>query len=476
TTNTRSTPQTTTTKTPAAGSPPSRTLAALKRDLHIDGWQCGAQTLRDTECKRFVIDGNKDFIDTQLASMTGLTRASPDFEPAVLKLVMLVHCHQHDAGRPKERRLEAWRLAFLPGSADGTVPKVSVERLIRKALEPLSAECIAHGNGCACEGRIGGWKVQNCEKTLQKLIKQEIYSDNAKLEFLLKVLEWNRTCNTHQSSRQFMWVAAWKKSIMAVLPLPMPLGGQTLASNAPNDPQYSPRRAVLIVQALPSPRAPPGPTISPNADPALYWPKAYDSSCFNILQHANHDASPTRSHKLIRAEISRLLDARDLRDGYVYSYEVEGNEGYVKIGYTTRPVTERHDEWSFDCNRQTKPLYPSSAQAAATISSAKDAAAAPAVLVPYARRIEALCHAELDHRRIRMYCGACLKQHIEWFEVSAIEVTAVIQKWSRWMATQPYELLQLRNKSKWTLKASEVQRTLRFEQFMREIAVVPAPP
>lgn len=438
-----------------------------------------------------MIDGNKDFIDTQLASMTGLTRASPDFEPAVLKLVMLVHCHQHDAGRPKERRLEVWRLEFPPGSADGTMPKVSVERLIRKALEPLSAECIAHGNGCACEVRIGGWKVQNCEKTLQKLIKQEIYSDNAKLEFLLQVLEWNRTCNTHQSSRQFMWVAAWKKSIMAVLPLPMPLGGQTLASNAPNDPQYSPRvqtdpliamtplmtrRAVLIVQALPSLRAPPGPTISPDADPALYWPKAYDSSCFNILQHANHDASPTRSDKLIRAAISRLLDARDLRDGYVYSYEVEGNEGYVKIGYTTRPVTERHDEWSFDCNRQTKPLYPSPAQAAATIPSAKDAAAAPAVLVPHARRVEALCHAELDHRRIRMYCGACLKQHIEWFDVSAIEVTAVIQKWSRWMATQPYELLQLRNKSKWTLKASEVQRTLRFEQFMREIAVVPAPP
>jgi hypothetical protein len=423
--------------------------------------------------------------------MTSLTHASPDFETVLLKLLLLVHCHQHNAGRPKERRLEAWRLAFPPGKADSSVPEVSVERLIRKALEPLSAECIAHSDGLACKERIGGWKVQNCEETLQELIKQEIYSDNARLEFLLKVLEWNRTCNTHQSSKQFTWVAAWKKSIIAVLPLPMPLGDRASASNAPNEPQTSSKiqagsliattplmpakRDALIVQVLSRPRTPPCPNIIPDTDPALYWPKAYDSSPFDILARDNHDASPTRSHKLIRAKISRLLDACDLRDGYVYSYEVEGNEGYVKIGYTTRPLTKRHDEWSFNCNRQTKPLYPSPAQAAATTSNAKEVAATPAVLVPHARRVEALCHAELDHRRIRIYCGACLKQHVEWFEVSATEVTALIQKWSRWMCTQPYELLLLRDKVKWTLKAGEVQRTSRFEQFMREIAVVPAP-
>lgn len=490
-TNTRSTPRTTNTKPLAAGSPPSRTLATLKRDLRIDGWRCGAQTLRNTECQRSILDENKNLIDAQVAFMTGLTRASPDFESALLKLVMLVHCYQHDAGQQKERRFEAWRLAFPPGSADGSEPEVPVEQLIRKALEPLSTKCIAHGNRWACEGRIGGQKVQNCERTLQELIKQELYSDNAKLEFLLKVLEWNRTCSTHQSSKQFTWVAAWKKSVMAVLPLPMPLGDRAIASNAPNKPQAHPRaqasplivstpsmtekKAVVIVQVLPSPRALSGPTISPDADPALYWPKAYDSSPFNILAHANHHASFTHSHKLIRAEISRLLDARDLRDGYVYAYEVEGNEGYVKIGYTTRSVTDRHDEWSFECNRQTKPLYPSPPSAAATISNgATEAAAAPAVLVPHARRVEALCHAELNHRRIRMYCGACLKQHVEWFEVSAIEVTTVIQKWSRWVATRPYGLLRLRDKSKWTLKAGEVQRTSKFEQFMQEIAVLPA--
>lgn len=295
-----------------------------------------------------------------------------------------------------------------------------------------------------CKEKIDGQKAQNCERTVQELTKQELYSDNDKLGFLLKVLEWNRTCTTHHSSTQFTCVAAWRESIMEVLPLTVPLGDRAFASNT-------------------------DPLISPDTDPVLYWPKAYDSSPFNILAHANHHVNP----KLIRDKISKPLIALDLHDGYIYSYQVEGNEGYVKIGYTTRSVKERHDQWSFDCNRQTQPLYPSYAQATATISSTKEAAAAEAVLVPHARRVEALCHAELCHRCIRIYCSACLKPHVEWFQVSATEATAVIQKWSRWMATQPYELLQLRDISKWSLKAGEVQRTLRFEQFMREIAVVP---
>jgi hypothetical protein len=91
------------------------------------------------------------------------------------------------------------------------VPEVSVEQLIGKALKPLSAECITQG----CRERIGGQKVQNCERTVQELIKQEVYSDNAKLGLLLKVLEWNRTCITHHSSTQFTCVAAWKESVMA---------------------------------------------------------------------------------------------------------------------------------------------------------------------------------------------------------------------------------------------------------------------
>jgi hypothetical protein len=155
--------------------------------------------------------------------------------------------------------------------------------------------------------------VQNCERTLQEPSMQKTYSDGAKPELFLTVLEWNRTCNIHQSSRQFTWVAEWKESIMAVLPLPTPLSDRTPTSNAPNSPLVATtllmtvKRDALNVQILPSPRTPPGPTFGPGADPTLYWPKAYDSSPFNILPHADQYASPTNSHELIRAEIRKPL-------------------------------------------------------------------------------------------------------------------------------------------------------------------------
>ena len=489
---TRSSPRTTTstTKPPAAESTPPRTITVLKRDLCIIDWRCGAQTLTNTSCQRNILKGNKQLIDSQLTSMTGLTRISPDFEPALLKLVMLVHCRQHHAGRPKESRLEAWKLAFPPGSADGSEPDAPLEQRIRKFLGPLSVDCITRSNGCTCKTRVGGQKVQNCERTLQELAKQDIYSDEAKLELLLKVLEWNRTCSNHQSLRQFTWVEAWKKSVIAVLPLPKLVVDRAIANNAPNEPHTPPtarasppniatspmmeNKTLIIVQTSS------GFTTNLDTNLASYWPKAYDTSPFDIHVYPK-DLSPTLMHKLIRSVISRPLNAQDIHDGYVYAYEVEGNSGYVKIGYTTRLVTDRHDEWSFECNRQTKSLYPPpapvaniSSGAAATTQAARPVAAAMAVLVPHARRIEALCHAELDHRRIKICCGACLKQHIEWFDVSAAEVTAVIQKCSRWMATRPYEPLQLRDGPKWVLNAGEAQRKLRIEQFMRELAVVPA--
>jgi hypothetical protein len=142
--------------------------------------------------------------------------------------------------------------------------------------------------------------------------------------------------------------------------------------------------------------------------------------------------------------VTKPLDGRDQEDGYVYLYVVEGNKGFVKVGYTGRSTEIRHKELGFDCNRDPKVLYPIPSNSA--------------MVVPHARRIEALCHAELDHRRIRIYCRGCLKQHIEWFEISPAEAIAVIQKWSKWMTTRPYQSIQLRSVVKWTLKEEEMRR------------------
>ncbi|KAF2010178.1 DUF1766-domain-containing protein [Aaosphaeria arxii CBS 175.79] len=444
-------------------STPSRTLATLKKDLHIEGWQCGAQTKRQTRCRLFIKCCNRDLIDAQLNSMTSMTASSPHFESAAYNLVKLVHCHLHiKNNKSTEDRLDTWRLAFPPRSPDDSALGISVEELIREALGPFRTQCHAQEEK-ECK-RIGGQKVQNCERTLQELIKPEIYSDSAKLELLLKALEWNRTCIDHERSEKFRWVAAWKESIVAVLPLPIVEDGLAVVSDALEESSSSPKvfpgspitltpltneTTVTIAHALPT----------PDPDPALYWPKAYDTSPFNILQHINHRAN-------LEELIGNSLCGPDLKAGYVYAYEVPGNEGYVKIGFTNRSLTERHDEWSFDCNRLTKPIYPSTAQIAAAVSDDKMSA----LEVPHARRVEALCHAELSRRSIRIYCSACLKQHKEWFEVSAEEVTAVIQKWSRWMATRPYVL----SKNSGTLKVDERNRMHDFNRFLREVGEVPA--
>jgi hypothetical protein len=287
---------------------------------------------------------------------------------------------------------------------------------------------------------------------------------------LLKVLEY-RTCSEHENSRQFTRVAAWKTSILAVRPASAFLLAAQLDSPITRTPLLTAQEDLAVVQipAPPCPQASLTLTMTLSTDPASYWPKAYDMSPFEIIARAKILVSSSNPHNLIRSKMSRPLKGRDLENGYMYAYEVDGNKGYVKIGYTACSITDRHDKWSFDCNRQTKSLYPFLLAAAGSTSD--DLAATTAVLVPHARRIEALCHAELDHRRVRIYCGACLK-HVEWFYVSAAEVTAVIQKWTRWMATQPYELRQLRNEPKWVLEPTELQKTAGMEQFMRELAML----
>jgi hypothetical protein len=162
------------------------------------------------------------------------------------------------------------------------------------------------------------------------------------------------------------------------------------------------------------------------------------------------------SYAMVKREMTRELDEKDRGSGHVYMYEVEGNKGFVKIGYTAHSVEERHQEWAFDCNRAPKALYPIPSSTVAAVLNA--------------RRVETLCHAELDHRRIRIYCKGCLKPHLERFDIPSAEAIGVIQKWSNWMATRPYQSIQLRSGVKWTIREEETKRARNMDRFMREIS------
>lgn len=158
---------------------------------------------------------------------------------------------------------------------------------------------------------------------------------------------------------------------------------------------------------------------------------------------------------LVKRLITKPLNSNNPSgSGYVYAYTVQGNPQYVKIGCTTDTVEERLKEWGFDCNRAPTVLYPMASSTVARVSNV--------------RRVEALWHAELSHRRIRIDCKGCLKPHLEWFEVSAADAIAVIQKWSKWMATEPYQF----SVEKWELKPAGQKRIREIGCFMKEISKV----
>jgi hypothetical protein len=92
------------------------------------------------------------------------------------------------------------------------------------------------------------------------------------------------------------------------------------------------------------------------------------------------------------------------------------------------------------------------------------------VAVPNARRVEALCHAELQYRNIRIHCSGCLKQNVECFEVSPEEAIALIRRWSKWMMNYPYQPSSPGSSDAWTLKENEERRAKYIGRFIEELS------
>ncbi|RKK25706.1 hypothetical protein BFJ68_g14093 [Fusarium oxysporum] len=438
----------------------------LRTSLGLDDNRCGALTKANRPCRSRTPVSNRAGVTSQLESIIALTQSSMELEVTLDKLAKLVHCKHHTSSVSKKERIEAWIKIFPVGEASITDPATAVEKGIRKALSLKSAQCIGivDSVGSRCKHRIGGQRVYNCMLTIDDIVNPHVYQNGSYLEGLLKVLETNIYCPQHINKQPLQKVASWKLSIAEILEehsvklaessIPEKTRGPSGAPNrqgSPESPSTS-RSDDLVLRS--------GRLLIPNFDRDLstYWPTKYNTSPFEIIARSDRVADSKSSYDMVKGEILRELHDMDQRDGQVYMYKVEGNPGFVKIGYTTRFVEERLQEWDFDCNRASKALYPISLSTAAAI--------------PNARRVEALCHAELDHRRIMIYCHGCLKQHLEWFEIPSTEAIAVIQKWSDWMATRPYQSTQLRNKTKCTIKEEERTRTRYMDRFMREISGV----
>ncbi|KAF4415007.1 DUF1766-domain-containing protein [Fusarium austroafricanum] len=411
--------------------------ATLRTRLGLDNKRCGAPAKSKRPCGSWSPAAKSAGVTSQLESMICLTQSSMELEAALDKLAKLVHCKYHDSGLPKKDRIEAWKKKFPIGEASAANSAVLVEKRIRKALVLESTR---------------GQRVYNCALTINEIVNPDVYLNDSYLEGLLKVLETNMYCYQHINEQLLQKVASWKSSIVEILAehlIKLAESGASEEPVAPESPSTS-RSDGLVLKSR---------SLSiPNfaRELSTYWPATYNTSPFEIIMRSDRLADYKSSYDMVKREMTRELHDKDRRDGRVYMYEVEGNPGFVKIGYTTRSVEERLQDWDFNCNRAPKALYPIPSSTAAAI--------------PNACRVEALCHAELDHRRIRIYCHGCLKQHLEWFEIPSTEAIAVIQKWSNWMATNPYQSIQLRRKVKWTIREEETKRARDMDRFMREIS------
>lgn len=410
-------------------------------------------------CRRPISEKLRDHIDIHIDSMIVHARSSPQLQTDMEKLVDLVHCYQHRRGYAKQMRLDAWT-AVLPSAPDRASCGTSIERKIELCFGRLTTRCIGiTRENKRCKKTIAGQKAQNCSKTINEISKAEVYLNDMNLDYFLRVLATNMYCHLHTKQSSSKKMTLWKERIRDIV---------KRASSVQVELEESKTTGVFREQAsAKTPTAslnqkytlsskysgkissPSSPSIDSIRSPVTHWPDQYDTTPFDIVERSDSPDNCKVSYDMIRRQMMERLDADDQKNGYLYVYEVEGNKGFVKIGYTTRSIKKRHEEWCFDCNRQPKPLFP--------IPTTK------ATLVPNARRVEALCHAELRYRQAIIYCYGCFKIHQEWFEVSPTEAIAVIEKWSAWMKKKPYQPDQL------LLKEAEARKASDMDQYMNDL-------
>ncbi|PWI65241.1 hypothetical protein PCL_07291 [Purpureocillium lilacinum] len=426
-------------------------VSKLKSRLHLDGGMCRGLTKKGEPCKNRSPPAAKSRIVSRLESILHLTQSTPKLRPALDKLATLVHCRLHDSGAPEQARVDAWIREFPVGESD-IDPTVSIAIQIRNILPRVSTQCTAP----SCPERIGGQRVQNCEATIAEIVRPEVYHNDTQLGFFLKVLESNMFCREHVDKEDLTKTEQWKSEIdeawrkKLAKPTGSALSRDVATTCRPASIQISGRSMTITRdRSVPKDEA-----LSITRDSfSKHWPALYDTSPLEIIEDDTTNRRPP--HARVKRLITTCLNSNDPSDsGYVYAYTVQGNPQYVKIGCTTDTVEQRLREWEFDCNRASTVLYPMPSSTVARVSNV--------------RRVEALCHAELSHRRIRIDCKGCLKPHLEWFEVSAADAIAVIQKWSKWMATEPYQF----SVEKWELKPVEQKRIREIGCFMKEISKV----
>ena len=148
------------------------------------------------------------------------------------------------------------------------------------------------------------------------------------------------------------------------------------------------------------------------------------------LRNLNPPAPDKYSHLSLRDHIKAIIDEpikpTDTKAGYIYVYSVNSNFGLVKIGWTRNTPNERLKKWEKQCKRKPYRAYPEDSK--------------ELIKIPHAWRVEKLVQAELrKYNKWETGCGCKYKTHREWFETSLPHAIKLVEFWSAWVQTHPYE-------------------------------------
>ncbi|GFF85136.1 ankyrin repeat domain-containing protein 50 [Aspergillus udagawae] len=256
------------------------------------------------------------------------------------------------------------------------------------------------------------------QKILKKITAPDVYSDDTRLQAYLEALGQYVFCPLHREQEKPTHVKNWTSQIQAIRPL------NKLAQSISTDPA-----AVKIVYP------------KQLIDDDIYEQLGYDISPFMHV-----DQGSPISVKCIQ---TALKPKSGSSEGYVYAYEVEGNPGFVKIGYTGFTAQKRFEEIAFMCNRKPIGLYPIPINTGNTIKNPK--------------LVEALCHVQLREHQVTIDCHACLCKHKEWFRVSREDAIGTVQKWSSWME-------KVAAKSDWRERLGDkIEKTQNLGQLLKQL-------
>lgn len=454
---------TTTDEFPALDETPTQAqVNDLKTRLELNTGKCHSITEnRDAFCSLSMPSTATQIRIDALVTALAINFDSDDkLEETLRELAQRIHCQCHTGKIYIELRINKWWQA-MPADKAGRPRTLPTHRSLR-VLEYEFPTCCTGFNKSLnnCGYKLRGEKMLESARLMDQIITCVTAPRTGEsLGSLLESLKASLLCPFHDKrrirSQQGQWILEQQDSWITRLEVfendcraALEESNQRIRRATPEPTPSAPQPSAGLQTPPATPRHAIGSRDARGLDTSAFilFPKSEALSKEEIRKSVQGIATETLD------QTTKSRNQSEKNPGYLYAYQVDGNKGFVKIGYTTRDPKLRHAEWQGDCHRKMTVVHQSPE-------------------IPHAWRAERLVHAELLNQLVRVDCKACRKQHKEWFEIPKDKAIEVIEKWTTWMMDEPYHEIVTRAGSRWSLKWEKL-KGLNTDRLLPETEIV----